>query len=400
MTEKANGKSSEATKVQISIQWKILIGFTVIFTLVYFLAMSMFSNIAISAADNQIQEDLTQALNGAASGIDVQTVLELAETGEPNADGFSDDPRFIELMDWLDSVHTAEPDAWPYIYVDSENEGEIYFVVDLYARYFPDDAAGFMEAYTSNSGFIVIGLNELTYRAVDRQFIQNIKNWADGIEDNSPGLANITNNFADWLVDNIGFFSKKDFGTYGDRFGRWASGYRPLEGGKGIAAIGVDFTAQAVNEVRQEIRDSVQRAFLIAYPILLAIVFWFANVFTRPIITLTSAAERVGEGDYDVEFEELISEKYRDEIDVLASVFGIMVQKVYKREQRLRQQVARLRIEIDQTKKQEEVEQIVDSDFFKHLQSRASNLRSQRKASMETSEEDTPEEGQENQAEE
>ncbi|HKJ28007.1 MAG TPA: hypothetical protein VJ965_10240, partial [Anaerolineales bacterium] len=159
MTEKTKEKTSDTPKVQISIQWKILIGFTILFTILYFLAMGMFSNLAITAADNQIQEDLTQALDGAVSGIDAQMVLDLAETGEKNSDGFSDDPRFIELMDWLDQIHTAEPDAWPYIYIDSETEGEIYFVVDLYARYFPDDAAGFMEPYTSNSGFIVIGLN-------------------------------------------------------------------------------------------------------------------------------------------------------------------------------------------------------------------------------------------------
>ena len=373
-------KTKDTTKVQISIQWKILIGFTIMFTIVYFLAMGMFSNLAINAADNQIQEDLTQALQGAISGIDAQTVLELAETGEVNTEGFSDDPRFLELLDWLDQIHTAEPDAWPYIYIASENEGEIYFVVDLYARYFPDDAAGFMEAYTSNSGFIVIGLNELTYRAVDRQFIQDIKNRADDLEESNSGLANALNGLADWLVDGIKLFPKKEFGTYGDQFGRWASGYSPLEGAEGTAALGVDFTAQTVNQVREEVRTSVRRAFVIAYPILLLIVFWFSNVFTRPIITLTAAAERVGEGDYDVEFEQLIADRYRDEIDVLASVFGIMVEKVYKREQKLRQQVARLRIEIDQTKKQAEVEQIVDTDFFKHLQSRASNLRARRSA--------------------
>jgi len=378
MTEKTKEKTSDTPKVQISIQWKILIGFTILFTILYFLAMGMFSNLAITAADNQIQEDLTQALDGAVSGIDAQMVLDLAETGEKNSDGFSDDPRFIELMDWLDQIHTAEPDAWPYIYIDSETEGEIYFVVDLYARYFPDDAAGFMEPYTSNSGFIVIGLNELTYRAVDRQFIQDVKNRADKFEEKSPGIAKALNGFADWLVDGIKLFPKKDFGTYPDQFGRWASGYRPLDNGVGKAALGVDFTAQTVNQVREEVRSSVQRAFLIAYPVLLVIVFWFSNVFTRPVITLTAAAERVGEGDYDVEFDQLISDRFRDEIDVLASVFGSMVEKVYKREQRLRQQVARLRIEIDQTKKQEEVEQIVDTDFFKHLQSRASNLRSRR----------------------
>jgi len=387
MTEKNEIQSGDTTKVQISIRWKVLIGFTVIFTVVYFLAMGMFSNLAVDAADNQIQEDLTQALDGAAGGIDTEMVLALAETGEINEEGFSDDPRFFELLDWLDQIHTAEPDAWPYIYIASENPGEVYFIADLYYYYLDLGVtpAGFMEPYTSNSGFIVLGLTEQTYRAVDRQFIQDLKNWADSIEEKSPGIANAANGAADWL-EEIGLFPKKEFGTYGDRFGRWASGYRPLNNGEGVAAIGVDFTAQTVNQVRAEVRSSVQRAFLVAYPILLVIVFWFSNVFTRPLITLTAAAERVGEGDYDVEFENLIAARNRDEIDVLASVFGIMVQKVYQREQKLRQQVARLRIEIDETKQRAEVSEIVDTDFFQQLQSRASRLRSKRNPNAEGTE--------------
>ena len=385
-------ETKDTTKVQISIRWKILIGFTLLFTLVYFLAMGAFSNLAISAADNQVQEDLTQALEGAISGIDVNMVLDLAETGEANAEGFSDDPRFIEMLDWLDQIHTAEPDAWPYIYIASENPGEVYFVVDLWARYDAENAAGFMEPYTSNSGFIVIGLDHLTYRAVDRQFVQNIGNQAKNLKDSHPKLSEFLSNLADTLSDSF-LFPKKDFGTYGDQFGRWASGYMPLKGGEGKAALGLDFTADTVNQVREEVRSSVQRAFMISYPVLLAIVFWFSNMFTKPIITLTAAAERVGEGDYEVQFEELISDRNRDEIDVLASVFGSMVQKVYKREQKLRQQVARLRIEIDQTKKQEEIAQIVDTDFFKHLQSRASNLRSRRETA-------TKDEDEENKSEE
>lgn len=370
---------TSTTKVQISIRWKVLIGFTLLFTLVYVLALGLFTNLAIDAADGQIKEDLTQALVGAASGIDVDTLLELAETGLPNEEGFSDDPRFIAFLDWLDDVHTAEPDAWPYLYIPHEDEGYIYFVVDLLARYDINSSAAFMEAYKSNSGYILEGLKQLTYREVDTQFVQTLKNQADSLEESTPWLSNTLNGFANWLVD-VGIQPKKEFGTYGDQFGRWASGYIPLANAEGenVAAIGVDFEAKTVNAVRNNVRVSVQRAFLIAYPVLLVLVFWFSNVFTRPLITLTAAAERVGEGDYEVDFSELISERNKDEIDTLAYVFSIMVQKVQKREQKLLRQVARLRIEIDETKQQSEVAQIVETDFFKQLQSRAENLRSKR----------------------
>jgi methyl-accepting chemotaxis protein len=367
------------TKVQISIRWKILIGFTVLFTIVYLLALGMFTNLAINAADEQIKEDLTQALMGAASGVDVDMLLDLAKTGEANEAGFSDDPRFVEFLDWLDVIHTAEPDAWPYLYIPHEDEGYIYFVVDLLARYDTSSSAAFLEGYKSNSGYILEGLDQLTYRAVDTQFVQTLKNQADNLEESTPWLSNTFNSIAGWLVDS-NIQPKKAFGTYGDQYGRWASGYMPISNsnGENVAAIGVDFQATTVNAVRQEVRDSVQNAFLIAYPVLLILVFWFSSVFTRPLITLTAAAERVGEGDYEVGFSELISDRYKDEIDTLAYVFSIMVQKVHKREQKLIRQVARLRIEIDETKQADEVAQIVDTDFFKQLQSRADNLRSQR----------------------
>jgi pimeloyl-ACP methyl ester carboxylesterase len=47
----------------------------------------------------------------------------------------------------------------------------------------------------------------------------------------------------------------------------------------------------------------------------------------------------------------------------------------YSREQQLRQEIADLRIEIDQVKKSREVEQITNSDYFSQLQGRAKELR-------------------------
>jgi HAMP domain-containing protein len=104
-----------------------------------------------------------------------------------------------------------------------------------------------------------------------------------------------------------------------------------------------------------------------------------SNFFTRPLITLSAAAKKVGEGDYETDFSELISERYRDEIDSLAQSFSIMVDKVYQREQTLKRQVARLKIEIDEVKQKEGVQEIVETDFFRHLQTRANDLRSERK---------------------
>ena len=52
-----------------------------------------------------------------------------------------------------------------------------------------------------------------------------------------------------------------------------------------------------------------------------------------------------------------------------------MVGKVAQREQKLKQQVAELQIMIDETKRQEQVSEIVDTDFFRDLQAKAQRIR-------------------------
>ena len=52
-----------------------------------------------------------------------------------------------------------------------------------------------------------------------------------------------------------------------------------------------------------------------------------------------------------------------------------MAREVYAREQALKAQVRELRIEIDQAKKDREVSDIVESEFFRDLKSKADRLR-------------------------
>jgi integral membrane sensor domain MASE1 len=64
-----------------------------------------------------------------------------------------------------------------------------------------------------------------------------------------------------------------------------------------------------------------------------------------------------------------------DRLGQLARVFGRMAQEVYARERRLREQVAQLRIEIDESKKTREVAEITETDYFQRLRERAQQLR-------------------------
>lgn len=382
MSNKTDEKKTVATGNRrfVSIRWKVLVGFTVLFSIAFAIALIGFTDLAVTAATNQIQADLTQTMEGIAQQVDVEMLLDLAANGEPNEAGFSDDPRFVELLDFLQANKITEPDAWPYLYIPGEEPNQIIAVVDLWARYDPDNSFAFMDVYTTNSGFIILGLTEQTYRAVDHPLVQDLKNYANqNFEESNPFIHERLIGLGNWLTSS-NILPRREFGTYGDQFGRWASGYMPIvdESGNPVAAIGVDFEADYVNEVRNEVSVDVRNAFLIAYPVLLGIMVFITTVFTRPLRDLTAAAERTGEGDYSVDFSNLRDQRMQDEIGVLAGVFEAMVQKVDKREQSLKQQVAQLKIEIDEAKKQSEVEEIVESDFFRDLKSRASDLRTTR----------------------
>ncbi|MBD1913425.1 DUF3365 domain-containing protein [Leptolyngbya sp. FACHB-8] len=67
--------------------------------------------------------------------------------------------------------------------------------------------------------------------------------------------------------------------------------------------------------------------------------------------------------------------KRQDELGQLGRIFQTMVNEVLAREAHLRQQIQTLRIEIDQTRKQKEVDEIVESDYFKELKAKAKQIR-------------------------
>ncbi|MGF1459483.1 MAG: DUF3365 domain-containing protein [Leptolyngbyaceae cyanobacterium] len=70
--------------------------------------------------------------------------------------------------------------------------------------------------------------------------------------------------------------------------------------------------------------------------------------------------------------------KRQDELGQLGQVFQKMVNEVIARQQRLKQQIRDLKIEIDQSRKAKEVKEIVETDYFQDLQSKAQKFRRQK----------------------
>ncbi len=101
-------------------------------------------------------------------------------------------------------------------------------------------------------------------------------------------------------------------------------------------------------------------------------------LYLQDVSRVTAAAAAVESGQF---MADTIAEvgKRPDELGKLARVFQRMAQEVAAREQRFKQQIETLRIEIDETKKARQVADLTETDFFQKLQAQARNrLRSKK----------------------
>jgi len=364
MTEQENNKPQGTF---ISLQTKLIVGFTLIFTVVFASTYYWFYTFARNEAVGQIKQGLYDTINGATAtgvlgkGDSVPTIngdnMEglIMEGQIRDGDGLTDDPRYWEQIKILCDIRRIEPRASPYTYIKGEKEGELIFITSwgwCLDDATPDDFVTFKQAV---------------------QFSR--------IDANLAGFEKIV-----FQTDN-GYCSPVDLGClpdiYTDSYGSWVSAYAPIKNSKGetVAGLGIDFAASYVKEVQQNVLKKIYIAFAITYAILLTLVYFVAQILTRPMVGLTRAAEQIGEGNYEVGLKYLgeldLSDRYPDEIGTMEGVFRGMVDKVYKREQVLRKQVQELKIEIDENRRQKQVGEIVDSVFFQELRAKAQRMRKQ-----------------------
>ncbi len=124
-------------------------------------------------------------------------------------------------------------------------------------------------------------------------------------------------------------------------------------------------------------RDTIVIGF-ISSGILLIAVYWLARQLSRPVLTITQSAAAIEAGDFQSDRLDIVK-KRQDELGQLARVFQQMAREVRQREERLKQQVAELKIEIDQNKRSQQVSEVTDTQYFRDLQQRSKDLRDRRK---------------------
>lgn len=100
--------------------------------------------------------------------------------------------------------------------------------------------------------------------------------------------------------------------------------------------------------------------------------------YLRQAALVTAAAAAVESNEFRPESLDLVAAR-GDELGQLARVFQRMAREVSAREQRLKQQVQDLRIQVDEANKNRQVKDITDTDYFQHLQQKAKRLRESRR---------------------
>jgi HAMP domain-containing protein len=345
MTEAVVAAPKARRQIFISLRFKLIIAFTVLFSVVFAASYYWFYTSSVERALARVTEDLNVVLTGAAAKINGDDLQELATSVKANANGYTDDPRYQAHVQWLYTVHQLDPRASLYTFVAGPGSREITFIGSSGALDQPPTGAQFQQICTEAP---------------------------DDCGDLSQNLEAISQGH---VVDQTDIYS--------DGFGNWISGYIPIRNASGatVGALGVDFQADYVAQVRQSILNSVFVAFILAYTVLFVTVWFISRTLSKPIISLTRVAQHIGEGNYDQDLSLVKPPGYtQDEIDTLTGVFKIMVAKVAKREEVLKQQVADLQIILDHSKRDEQVKEIVENDFFQSLQSKAYEMRSRRQA--------------------
>lgn len=106
-------------------------------------------------------------------------------------------------------------------------------------------------------------------------------------------------------------------------------------------------------------------------------VFLADCLIVRPVLGIAHTAADIEAEKFELGHLTAIARR-TDEIGQLARVFDHMAQEVYSREQKLKQQVLGLRVEIDEAKRLKQVKEIVETDFFQDLTAKAQELRNRR----------------------
>lgn len=118
-----------------------------------------------------------------------------------------------------------------------------------------------------------------------------------------------------------------------DRWGSWLSGYAPIKDptGSSVALLGVDMSANNVLFQDRNILYATLVALLVCLALAAVIGRMMAGIFSRPIIKLAEATQKVAQGDFTAQ----VAVKGARELKALAESFNHMTHSLYEQHEQL-----------------------------------------------------------------
>ena len=139
-------------------------------------------------------------------------------------------------------------------------------------------------------------------------------------------------------------------------------------------------TEEKTEQIYAKTRTQAIAALVTVASLAILVGWWISASISKPVTALVGASQAVEAGRFEnINLDEV--EKRKDEMGGLARVFSSMAAQVYAREKNLKEEVIDLRkkvqlfIQIDEAKKERDITQITESDYFNELMNRVNELR-------------------------
>lgn len=330
----------------ISLRTKMITVFSLLVVMALWGSSYWIYEYAVNTALGDTTEEIKTLLRVAAAGIDGDEVVALYRV-----DSSTDDARYQEQLHWLETVQGDRPYTL-YTFVRADNPGEVATVVNTAALDGHPRTLALPEDSLMWQGFVAP-----TVSSVEKLSL--------------PAL------LSELTCQGLDSVAADD--EQGEQ-GAWISGYAPLRNAQGeiVAAVGVDLPITYKSEMQVNVVAPVRRVFGEMFIPMLLVVFLISRAITRPLVAVTKAARRIGEGDYDLDLSHIHQARLRNEISELAEAIEASA-RAHLSEQNLREQVEMLEIQINEVKRRQQVEAIVEDDFFQDLQAKADDMRARRR---------------------
>lgn len=325
-------------KLTLSLSYKILIPLIALVTAIFILSYFGLQKYLRETIYGILDEETSAIMDYAGECLDGDVLKSLVEDGAEYdeeadwPDGMTDE-RYWEQQSCLDTIYQFNPRTEIYTYY-REEDGSLAFGLDQWATIDPEDSFSFgmpIVAEDTDYDKLLLGL--------------------EGI----------------YRYESLKYDAEYDVYYYATIV--------PIEDSSGetVGGLVIYLDANWVAESLQELSNTLLSFFAVIYVLVILIVLFITRSTTRQLAELKAAASRVADGDYTpIAFK---PQAVSDEVSSLAALFNIMLDKVRGREESLKQEVVELRIQIDEQKRKKAVNEIVDTEFFQELHSRATQMR-------------------------